>query len=119
MKSINAHLGFPGHAREAMTFYRELFGGEVTFFDGQEAPRTVFHSDLQGSYFRLMAADTERPRLALHIVCDDRAEMERLTESLAHGGSLDCGIETAFGGLYAEVTDRFGLHWYLTSPEPS
>lgn len=116
MKSLNAHLAYPGHASEAMAFYQELFGGDLSLVESQEDDGKVFHADLRGPNFRLMAADAEQPRLALHIVCDDRAEMERFVQRLSETGSLDCGIETAFGGLYAEVTDRFGTHWYLTLP---
>lgn len=96
-----------------MAFYQQVLGGGATVIpDGSTEP--VFHSDLHGPNFRLMAADVEAPRLALHILCDDRAEMERFFAELAEGGSVQCGIGEAFGGLYAEVIDPFGVKWFLT-----
>ncbi|HYE55226.1 MAG TPA: hypothetical protein VD996_10295 [Chitinophagaceae bacterium] len=38
MTQINAYLGFNGECREAMKFYQQIFGGELTFQTIGESP---------------------------------------------------------------------------------
>lgn len=125
MKSINAHLGMAGNASEAIGLYKELFGGTSVVHLVGDRPETglpadaVFHSDLRGDAYRLMVADLgpSSPLIvSLHVQCDDGRELQRYYEVLAAGGNVHCGLGKAFGGLYAKVTDRFGVTWHLTSP---
>lgn len=126
MKSINPQITYDGNAREALDFYQGLFGGESEVIPVGDRDHlglrkdAVFHSDLKGSNYRLMAADappSEAGRISLHILCEDRDEIERYFEALADGGSVHCALCAAFGGLFATVTDRFGVNWFLTLPD--
>ncbi len=125
MKFMNPHITFGGNAREALAFYQALFGGEsevvlVGDRDGIDLPKdAIFHADLNGGDFRLMVADgpsTDLGRIALHILCEDRDEIDRYHKALAEGGSVHCDLGPAFGGLFSMVTDRFGVSWFLTLP---
>ena len=125
MKSMNPHITFAGNAREAVAFYQSLFGGESEVFavgdraDSGLPKDAVFHADLKGTNFRLMAADgsaKDASRISLHIHCDDKDEMERFHKALSDGGSVHSEIGPAFGGLFSMVTDRFGVSWFLTLP---
>jgi PhnB protein len=112
-----------------MSFYQTVFGGELSFVSVGKREDTglpadaIFHSELKGHHFSIMAADSPSAKshvASLHVHCEDEAELERYFAALGEGGSIHCEICPAFGGLYAEVTDRFGLHWYLTlSGEPN
>ncbi len=130
MRSMNAHIAFPGNAREALTFYQAVFGGEVHFHtvgdrqhDGLPED-AIFHAELQGVGFLMMAADTpenldslvQSPRISLHVSCTCKAELEQYFSGLSEGGSVHCEVGPAFGSLFAMVTDRYGVSWYLTSP---
>ena len=61
---LNPYLNFNGNARQAMEFYREVFGGELTItsfaefgMEGPDADR-VMHSQLEtDAGYTLMAAD--------------------------------------------------------------
>jgi PhnB protein len=125
MKSLNPHLTFPGFAREAMNFYQTVFGGVLSLVplgerqDSGLPPDALFHSELKGHHFSIMAADSPSVlsiQAALNIQCDDESEIKKHFVALAEGGSIHCEICPAFGGLYAEVTDRFGVRWFLTLP---
>jgi PhnB protein len=129
MKSLNPHLTFDGDAREAMSFYQTVFGGELSLVPMGEREDTglpadaIFHSELKGHHFSIMAADRPVAKsigTSLHVHCENESELKKYFAALCEGGSIHCEICLAFGGLYAEVTDRFGLHWYLTlSGEPN
>ena len=129
MKSLNPHLTFYGDAREAMRFYQTVFGGELACVPAGEREDTglpaeaIFHSELKGHHFSIMAADSPlagSQRAAIHIHCENETELKKYFAALCEGGKIHCEICPAFGGLYAEVTDRFSIHWYLTlSGEPN
>ena len=123
MKSLSPHLTFPGTARDALHFYQSVFGGEASFIpvgDRQGTglgPDAIFHSELKGHSFSIMAADGATVGIghpSIHIECEEEFELERYFSALSDGGSVHCDICTAFGGLYAEATDRFGIRWFLT-----
>ena len=128
MPSLNPHIRFDGSAREALGFYRAVFGGEATIVEVGDRPETglppeaVFHAELRCDGFTLLLADhcPQEPRgterISLHVRCTDAAEIQRFTIGLSSSGTIRCDLGPAFGGLYAEVTDRFGIHWFLTSP---
>lgn len=119
MTSINPHITFNGNAREAMSFYQAVFGGELELITADDQDDAVFHADLQGGSFRIMGADSQDAqgdRVSLHIRCDDKAELEEFFNALSEKGTVHCSVCEAFGGWYGQVTDRFGIQWFLTSP---
>lgn len=128
MPSLDPHIRFDGSAREALGLYRAIFGGDATLVEVGDRPETglppeaVFHAELRCNGFTLLLADQSSPvqrvsdRISLHVRCEDATEIQRFTAGLAEGGTIRCDLGPAFGGLYAEVMDRFGIHWFLTSP---
>jgi PhnB protein len=131
MKALNPHIRFGGNAREAVGFYQTIFGGEAVIIpvgerEGPGLPAdSVFHAEIKFGGFSLLAADdlsltgdsTTGERISLHIECTDQGELEGFYRSLADGGTVHCSLGPAFGGLYAHVTDRFGVTWFLTLPD--
>ncbi len=63
---LNPYISFPGNAREAMDFYRSVFGGSVTLntfgeFGPPDSPEAdkIMHGQLEtDGGFTLMGADT-------------------------------------------------------------
>ncbi|KXP09912.1 hypothetical protein AXK57_13905 [Tsukamurella pulmonis] len=54
------------------------------------------------------------PSTSLFVECDDRAELERLTEVLGAGGKTYMPLgEYGFSTAFAWVGDRFGVSWQL------
>ncbi|MGZ3298479.1 MAG: VOC family protein [Asticcacaulis sp.] len=132
MRSANPYLYFNGNCREAMSFYRSVFGVEgdfTTFADmppdvqpqGAD-PEGVMHCELHVPGFVLMAADVppgaawaQGRSFRLSLSCESREEMDRLFAALGEGGVVDAAPYDAFwGDRTGLLTDRFGVGWMLS-----
>ncbi|WP_084958006.1 VOC family protein [Thermoactinospora rubra] len=128
---LNPYISFDGDAREAMEFYKEVFGGELvvnTFgeFGMQEAADKVMHAMLETPKgFTLMAADTPpgmeyRPgsAIAISLSGDDGDELRGYWEKLSQGGNVTMPLEKQmWGDVYGACTDRFGVEWMVNISE--
>lgn len=135
---LNPYLVFAGTAREAMTRYQEVFGGDLqvmTFGDagstggpGQPDPEGVMHSYLgtpQG--YALMASDAPpgvelQPgtTMAVSISGDDVEDLTRAWEQLSEGATIDVPFERQmWGDTFGQCTDRFGVTWMVNATAPA
>lgn len=125
------YLSFEGNCREAMEFYRDLFGGEIQqIFSYGESPMAaempedthhwIMHSHLTFDGAELMGADGPPPegggrdnvRVALMI--EDAAEAERIFAGLAEGGEASMPMQQTFWvERFGMCTDRFGIGWLV------
>ncbi|MEA5155895.1 VOC family protein [Raineyella sp.] len=124
------YLSFRGQAREAMEFYRSVFGGDLTIstfgdfgYEGMPAD-AVMHSTLTAGGFEVMASDTPDSvpfqagsQISLSLA-GTKAEEEKLRGwfgKLADGGgTVTMPLEKqVWGDVYGAVTDRFGLNWMV------
>ncbi|MDA3642527.1 VOC family protein [Saccharopolyspora indica] len=127
---LNPCITFNGNARQAMEFYRQVFGGElevgtIADFGSPEAPNAdkVMHSrlDTPGGY-TLMAWDfpDDRPGhppyrpgndVALFLGGDD-GELRDFFHKLAEGGVVTLPLERqVWGDEAGSVVDKFGITW--------
>ncbi len=125
------YLHFQGHCADAMTFYADVFGGELTIMKWSDAPADtpqnidsdrVMHSQLafpDGS--RLMAGDFPPgmegdPQKAVSVthVVSDPEEGRTLYDRLAEGGDvIDAYSAKFFSSGFGMVRDRYGTHWII------
>lgn len=134
--SLDPYLNFRGNAREAMEFYRDIFGGELRISTFKEFGQSsgpgdedlVMHADLVGSDgIRFMAADVPtgmeyRPgsNFAMSVSGDAEAELRAIFERLSEGGSVTMPLEKAsWGDTFGMCTDRFGIPWMVDIAAPS
>jgi len=125
---LNPYLSFRDSAREAMEFYRTVFGGQLTlstFGDSgmpveESESGHVMHGQLDTpSGFTLMGADTPSSMEVstngtVSLSGDDEAELRGYWDALAVGGTLGVPLETApWGDTYGMLTDRFGIGWMV------
>lgn len=132
---LNAYVAFPDNAREAMEFYRDVFGGELrvnTFGEfgqaGTPVEHLVMHALLESpSGFVLMASDTPpgMPRaegtgsITLSLSGDDDAELRGYWDKLADGGTVTMPLEPQmWGDTFGQLTDRFGIAWMVDITPP-
>ena len=124
---LNPYLNFPGTARAAMTFYQEVFGGELVLTTfGQFSPEptpfddNIMHGQLETpSGYTLMASDGEpggevKPgnNFSVSISGDDAEELRGLFARLAEGGNVTTVLEKQmWGDEFGALTDRFGIDW--------
>jgi PhnB protein len=127
---LNPYLSFRNNAREAMEFYKGVFGGELTTstFADFQAPTDpseadlVMHSDLEGPEgIRFMASDTPShmeyqpgTNFSMSLSGDDEATLRTYFDQLSDGGSVTMPLEKApWGDTFGMCTDRFGVQWLV------
>lgn len=131
MEKINAnpYFFFRGNAREAMEFYKNIFGGELTmrtYADvgmGQDNNKNhIMHAALEGSDITLMASDTPQAspkaaKISLSLSSSDEGRIRFIFEKLCKDVEPETPIRKEFwGDLYGQVTDKFGIEWMVTIP---
>jgi PhnB protein len=125
--TLNPYLNFDGTTREAMEFYRDVFGGELsimTFGDmGTEGPQAdgVMHSSLTAEGLTLMASDMP-PGQALEagnnfgvsLSGDDEGELMGYWDKLSADGTVTVPMEKQmWGDSFGMCIDRFGTPWLV------
>ncbi len=131
---LNPYISFPGNAREAMEFYRDVFGGTLamnTFGEyGDTDPATangIMHAMLEtGSGFTLMGSDNppgweHRPgtNVAISLSGEDDAELRAYWDALSAAGTVTMPLEKQmWGDVFGMCTDRFGINWMVNIAEP-
>ena len=127
---LNPYLSFDGKAREAMDFYHDVFGGELTtqtfaeggMSQGPDDADLVMHSQLDASNgMTLMASDTPPTMTyqppggtSISLSGDDDAELSGYWDKLLDGGSVTMPLEAApWGDKFGMLTDRFGVAWMV------
>ena len=128
---LNPYFSFRDTAEEAMTFYRSVFGGELSVsrfseYGASDDPAEqdkVMHSMLTtGTGMVLMAADAPNSmdlavgeNVSVSVSGDDESVMRGWWEALGAGGTVTMPLEEApWGGLFGMCTDRFGIHWMFS-----
>ncbi|MFE3647444.1 MULTISPECIES: VOC family protein [unclassified Streptomyces] len=127
---VNPCITFNGNARQAMEFYREVFGGElelgtVADFGSPDSPNAdkVMHSRLDTpAGYTLMAWDypDDRPghppyrpgnNVAVFLDGDDRG-LRDYFEKLSVGGTVTLPLEKqVWGDEAGSLVDQFGISW--------
>lgn len=126
---LNPYLSFTGEAREALNFYHDVFGGELTLstfgeFGVSDDPADsdqIMHGQLAGAAgLTLMASDTpkamEQPvkgsTVTLSVSGDDEALIRGYWDALAEGATVTFPLAPApWGDTFGQLTDRFGTAW--------
>src|SRR5215217_2988028 len=131
---VQPYLFFEGRCEEALGFYREALGAEVTALmrfrecpdpppPGTMAPGSedkVMHAAFQIGDTTVMASDgrcSGQARfggVSLSLSVPDEATADRLFAALAEGGQVQMPIgKTFFSPRFGMVADRFGVPWMV------
>lgn len=131
MTQINAYLNFNGNCRDAMTFYRDCLGGDLTLQTVEGSPieaqcpaglkHQILHSSLTKNALILMGSDMVGPgglkkgnNISLSLNCSSEEEANDCFSNLAEGGKIVEDLKLQFwGAMFGVVTDRFGITWML------
>jgi PhnB protein len=129
---LNPYLSFRDDAREAMTFYHSIFGGELTVstfgeFNATEDPADedkIMHGQLEtADGLVLMGADTPgymeyRPQAGVSVSLsgDDEPRLRGYWDRLTEGGTMMVPFEPApWGDTFGMCVDRFGTTWLVNA----
>ncbi|EME21792.1 VOC family protein [Rhodococcus triatomae] len=126
---LNPYISFKDNARDAMEFYRSVFGGELalsTFgeFGDKDAPGAdlIMHGMLETPQgFTLMGADTPPgmdhapgTNFAVSLSGDDSDELNGWWAKLSDGGTVQVPLEKQmWGDTFGMCLDRFGVGWMV------
>ena len=131
MTQINAYLNFNGNCREAMTFYQQCLGGELTLQTIEGSPveaqcpvamkDQILHASLLKETLVLMASDMTGPdgfikgnTIALSLNCSSENEIKTFFSNLSSGGQISHPLEEQFwGATFGVLTDKYGTRWML------
>jgi len=131
---LNPYVTFAGNAREAMSFYRDVFGGELTIntfgeygTDDPALADKTMHAQLETSQgFTLMASDTapgmeHSPgnNIAVSLSGEDDGELRGFWDKLSDGGTVVMPLEKQmWGDEFGMCVDRFGISWMVNIGQP-
>lgn len=123
------YLTFNGNCREAMNFYKECFGGELTLQTIGESPMAeqcptgmehqILHSSLENNGFLLMATDMLGPAgfiagtdMAVSLNFGSEEEIKGCFEKLSSGGTVVDPLRDApWNAIFGVTVDKFGKVW--------
>lgn len=128
---LNPYISFEDKAREAMEFYKTVFGGELTFLTFGESgmtdhgvkPDGVMHAMLVAENgITIMASDTATGMreyikgndISISLSGENEAELSEYYNKLAEGGKIDQPLTKApWGDTFGMCTDKFGIFWLV------
>lgn len=120
------YINFQGRAREAMEFYHQILGGQLSLFafdaSGKLKPAgasdPIGYGRLDAEGFRVFGSDgnpahpaTPGDTVAITLAGPDKDVLTRAFAALADGGSIGMPLTEAPWGTAGWVTDRFGITW--------
>jgi PhnB protein len=134
--TFTPYVHFQGTCAEAMTFYADLFGGELTIFryrDMPDAPPEMAESDLvmncqlTTKTATIFASDFPpgekgEAQQAFSVSHDapDLTQAKTIYDRLLPGGTVIMPFGPTFWSPgFGMVKDRFGMHWMISVPNPT
>ncbi|HSX35379.1 MAG TPA: VOC family protein [Patescibacteria group bacterium] len=132
---LNPYLSFKDNAKEAMEFYKSVFGGELTTStfkefhastDPSEDNLTMHAALTADNGIMLMASDTPARmpynpgnNVSLSLSGDNEVELSGYFEKLSEGGKITMPFEKAiWGDKFGMLTDKFGINWMVNVTLP-
>ena len=136
---VLVYLNFDGNCRDALEFYRSVFGGEymmiTTFGEGPDDigiadsdKDKIMHATLMIGDGVIMASDTPSnfgPPLSvgnnfsLTYPTQSKEETDELFAKISEGGTVTMPVEEQFWGAYfGACTDKFGINWQFNYEMP-
>ncbi|HUC20988.1 MAG TPA: VOC family protein [Candidatus Polarisedimenticolaceae bacterium] len=127
---LNPYISFQGNAKEAMEFYKTVFGGNLSLTTFKEGGMTqnqanadqIMHGILEvENGMTIMSADTPdgmeyKPgtNISISLSGDDEAELTGYYNKLADGGKVAEPLAKApWGDTFGMLTDKFGIFWMV------
>ena len=132
---LNPYINFRDNARQALEFYKDVFGGDLrvnTFGEygdpNQPGADGVMHGQLEtDGGFTLMASDTPpgmdvssgAGNITISLSGDDEQQLRGYWDKLSEGGTVTMPFEKQmWGDLFGMCTDKFGVPWMVDVVQP-
>lgn len=127
---ICPYLTFNGTAKQAVTFYKEALQAEIaemiTYGEmpdelPSEWKELVAHARLRIHGAEIMISDSPNPvpqgkQVTICITCSTLQESEKIYEALIQDGTVNMALNaTSFSPGFADVTDKFGITFQIST----
>lgn len=125
--NLDVYLFFRGNCREAMEFYKGIFGGELTvqtYGDVNAAnednkPEHLMHASLEGGDIKLMASDTAQAsekaaKVSISLGGIDEEKLRKVFDQLSEDVEVKYPLKKEFwGDIFGSITDKYGIEWMV------
>jgi PhnB protein len=132
---LNPYISYAGTARQAMEFYRDVFGGDLTLStygesgmaEGADGDK-IMHAQLESpAGYTLMASDappgmehSAGSAISISLSGDDGDELRGYFQKLSDGGTVTMPLEKQmWGDEFGMCNDRFGVAWMVNISQPA
>lgn len=130
MNTLIPYLTLPNQCEEALNFYADCFGGQITFiqtyaqsdYEASEAyQHKITHAEFTAPGIHFYASDGFEDddiiagnNVGLTLNCSSSQEQQRLFEKLKQGGLVTMPLATtSINTTLTSLIDQYGIHWYL------
>jgi len=126
--TLSPYIFFNGNAKEAMEFYKRVFGGDLDVQTMADVPKDawmpdskatdVMHARLNGTV-NIMASDSQKAspqakKIELSLSGPDEQQLRGYFDGLAEGGTIKMPLEKQFwGDTFGSLTDKYGVEWMV------
>ncbi len=132
---LNPYLSFKSNARQAMEFYKSVFGGKLTLntfkeYHASQDPNEdnlIMHAELKADNgITFFASDTPSrmpfqpgTNVSMSLTGENEAELKGYFQKLSAGAMVGMPLEKAmWGDTFGMLTDKFGIHWMVNITAP-
>lgn len=130
---LTTYLLFDGACKDAMTFYHDVFGGELNMTTVGDSPmkaafptsmhEKIVSARLKGKFVDISASDWLRPTqkpiqgntVCLYLSGGNADETKALFDKLSVGADVTDPLADQPFGRYGALNDRFGNRWMFHS----
>ena len=127
--TLNPYLHFDGKCKEAMYFYKDIFGGTLEMMTFENSPIDVpdeykshiMHASLDFDNGVIMASDampdsdiTFGNSNNINVAENNPKRAEKIFNSLSEGGQITQEFkETFWNAKFGSLVDKFGITWMV------
>lgn len=132
---LNPYFSFKTNARQAMEFYKNVFGGKLTMstfkeFNTPVGPgeeNLIMHAQLEtDNGITLMASDTPQAmeyhpgtNVSVSLSGENESELKGYYQKLASGATITQPLDKApWGDSFGMLIDQFGINWMVNITTP-
>ncbi len=129
MAKLNPYLTFNGNCTEAMTFYKECLGGDLSLMKVKGSPmesqmppqyhNSIMHSTLKTNGFEIMASDLSPEAVKegndnhMCLSYANEEETRKVFNALSAGGKIVNPLTQMFFGILGDFIDQYGKRWMV------
>jgi PhnB protein len=133
MKTLTPYLTFAGNCEEALEFYQQALAGDIVSLERfgesstsvEEAQKQlVRHAVFEFEDDTIFAADdptfladsNKKSPIKMCLGLGDNYFATKYFTNLSQSGTIQTPLhDTDSGGMFGELTDKFGVHWVIIS----